>query len=246
MRRAIVTTSWDDGHPLDFRVANLLNKYGLTGTFYIPSEAPYGVMSRSDIRELSKSFDIGAHTIHHTVLTEVPPDVARQEIADSKPFIEDLTGTECASFCFPKRKFRRAHLPMVREAGFVMGRTVEVLSLAQPVSMAGVLVMPTSVQAFSYSASGFVRNTVKRLAATGLYHWVRHCRKLDWVTIIECLLPLAAEQGGVSHLWGHSWEIDQNGEWDKLEQACELLGQYRRDADYLTNSQIARSALAVV
>ena len=29
---AFLTTSWDDGHPHDFRVAELLTKYGLAGT----------------------------------------------------------------------------------------------------------------------------------------------------------------------------------------------------------------------
>ena len=34
-----ITTSWDDGHPLDLRVAELLAKYGLQGTFYVPMTA---------------------------------------------------------------------------------------------------------------------------------------------------------------------------------------------------------------
>ena len=36
MRKAIVTTSWDDGHPLDLRVVDLLARYGIKGTFYVP------------------------------------------------------------------------------------------------------------------------------------------------------------------------------------------------------------------
>ena len=32
----IVTTSWDDGHPLDVRLAELLSSYGVPGTFYLP------------------------------------------------------------------------------------------------------------------------------------------------------------------------------------------------------------------
>ena len=31
----IVTTSWDDGNKLDLKLAALLDKYGLVGTFYI-------------------------------------------------------------------------------------------------------------------------------------------------------------------------------------------------------------------
>jgi hypothetical protein len=34
-----VTTSWDDGHKLDMKLAVLLKKYGIKGTFYIcPNE----------------------------------------------------------------------------------------------------------------------------------------------------------------------------------------------------------------
>jgi hypothetical protein len=34
-----ITTSWDDGHPSDLRVAELLIKHGLRGTFYVPMTA---------------------------------------------------------------------------------------------------------------------------------------------------------------------------------------------------------------
>ena len=42
--------SWDDGHPLDVRVAYLLAKYGLRGTFYIPGGAEHGTMTVNQIR----------------------------------------------------------------------------------------------------------------------------------------------------------------------------------------------------
>ena len=32
----LITTSWDDGHPLDLRLAELLHKYDVPATFYIP------------------------------------------------------------------------------------------------------------------------------------------------------------------------------------------------------------------
>ena len=33
-----VTTSWDDGHVLDHKVANLLESYDLPGTFYVATQ----------------------------------------------------------------------------------------------------------------------------------------------------------------------------------------------------------------
>ena len=35
MKKTIVTTSWDDGHKLDLKLAALLKKYNIKGTFYI-------------------------------------------------------------------------------------------------------------------------------------------------------------------------------------------------------------------
>ena len=63
-----ITTSWDDGHPLDLRVAELLTKHRIGGTFYIPRIAEKETMSAAHIRQLSLAFEIGAHTLHH-----VPP-----------------------------------------------------------------------------------------------------------------------------------------------------------------------------
>ena len=36
MSRLIVTTSWDDGSIQDLKLGELLMKYGIKGTFYIP------------------------------------------------------------------------------------------------------------------------------------------------------------------------------------------------------------------
>ncbi len=124
---ATITTSWDDGHPLDFRVAELLANYGLRGTFYVPRTAPTGTMTAVQVRELSSSFEIGAHTVHHVDLTRVTPENARQEIVDAKAWLEDTTGRPCAMFCPPLGRYSIRHLEMVRQAGFGGLRSVELL-----------------------------------------------------------------------------------------------------------------------
>ena len=45
MPATYITTSWDDGHPLDFRIAELLSEYRLRGTFYVPMESENGTMT---------------------------------------------------------------------------------------------------------------------------------------------------------------------------------------------------------
>ena len=81
-----VTTSWDDGHPADLRVADLLDKHGLNGTFYIPCSNSEGrpVMSSSDVTELARRFEIGGHTQTHISLTQISPSIAANEIRVNK------------------------------------------------------------------------------------------------------------------------------------------------------------------
>src|SRR3954462_3060939 len=86
-----LTTSWDDGHPLDFRIADLLSKYGLTGTFYIPRHCQTPTIPEIQVRELSRYFDIGAHTMHHVFLDACNDATAQQEIEQSKQWVEQLT-----------------------------------------------------------------------------------------------------------------------------------------------------------
>src|SRR5919112_349715 len=82
--QAFITTSWDDGHPLDLRLAELLAKYGLRGTFYVPMIAPNGTMTPAQMRELSAAgAEIGAHTLHHAVLTRASEQEAWEEISGS-------------------------------------------------------------------------------------------------------------------------------------------------------------------
>ena len=52
----VFTCSIDDGHPLDFKTAELLDKHGLKATFYVPIKNREGmqVMPREDLRTLSR------------------------------------------------------------------------------------------------------------------------------------------------------------------------------------------------
>src|SRR5438552_7818919 len=95
-RAAYITTSWDDGHPLDLRVAELLAKYGLRGTFYVPRTAQTETMTAAQLRELSGVFEVGGHTLGHVDLTTATEQQAWQEIADSRSWLEDSTGQPCS------------------------------------------------------------------------------------------------------------------------------------------------------
>src|SRR5437762_91335 len=114
-KRIVFTTSWDDGHPLDMRVADLLSRYGFAGTFYQPLSNREGlpVMAPSDVRRLSESFEIGSHTIDHCYLDRVDEAEARRQIAGGKDRIEQILGHQVSGFCYPGGHYTSKHRQFV-------------------------------------------------------------------------------------------------------------------------------------
>ena len=235
-----ITTSWDDGHPLDLRVADLLNKFHLQGTFYVPMTAATTTMTPARIRELAASFEMGGHTMHHVVLPRTGEDQARQEIIASKAWLEDVTGKPCWMFCPPQGKYRPRHLPMIRDAGYSGVRTVEMLSVDLPRPRDGLLMMPTTLQAHPHGLSSYVRNLARRAAFRNLWLYIVHGRSIDWSKLARSLLSLALERGGVFHLWGHSWELQEAGQWQRLEDVLRFASQFTSRAPALTNAQVCQ------
>ena len=242
-----ITTSWDDGNPADMRVAEMLSRHGLTGTFYVPRSIETGVMSSPQLRELAQNFEIGAHTLNHTFLTDVDLPKATDEIAGSKKWVEDSTGNPCPMFCPPAGRYKPQHLPIFKKSGFVGIRTVEFMSFDLPRSdKSGLLEMPTTMQAFPQPVRNYLKNLAKRHAWGNLWRYVVHGRSRDWVVLARNLLDRAAQEGGVFHLWGHSWELEQTDQWSRLDQVLKVLGEVTSagEAACVTNGQLCHHVLA--
>lgn len=238
MKTTYITTSWDDGHQFDLRVAELLTKHRLQGTFYIPMTSENRTMTVPHIRELSRAFEIGAHTLHHAVLTEATDQQAWQEIADSKSWLENGTGLPCLMFCPPKGKYSSRHLNMIRKAGYLGVRSVEMVSLDFPRPKSGLMLLPTTIQAHPHGLLAFARNSLKRAAFGNLWRFVAHGRSTDWPVLARSLLRQALKYGGVFHLWGHSWELQETGQWQRVDEVLRFMGEFASQAPALTNGQL--------
>ena len=103
-----LTISVDDGHTTDLRSADLLGKFGFKATFYIPKTNPErDVMEGQQIRQISRCFDVGGHTISHVSLKRMSDAQAFAEISEGKKWLEDLVGCEVSAFCYPQGKVQR-------------------------------------------------------------------------------------------------------------------------------------------
>ncbi|MEO0514096.1 MAG: polysaccharide deacetylase family protein [Planctomycetota bacterium] len=253
--QATITTSWDDGHLADLRLADLLETYRIPATFYIPQFdrlADKPVLEPAQLHDLAdRGFEIGAHTINHTVLPTVADKVARQEIIDSRHYIADATGRKCVMFCAPQGKFTAAHLGMIRDAGFAGLRTVEMWSTDPPRPRprprkksnsdgGGLVEMPTTLQAHPQSNASIARNLLKRRAVSNAWLYLKHGRAAanDWPAQAAALLDHVLAHGGVFHLWGHSWELEAYDQWARLEAVLAKLQAAADRATLSTNAQV--------
>jgi len=62
--------------------------------------------------------EIGAHTVTHPILSDLPTDIQREEIQQSKSDLEELLGSSITSFAYPYGACTVATLPLLQEAGF--------------------------------------------------------------------------------------------------------------------------------
>ena len=233
-RVAVVTTSWDDGHLLDLRLAELLLEYGLAATFYIaPNNREIPTRSRltdRHITELGTSFEIGAHTLTHPRLTTLTDDAALAEILSGRQHLEDCATTSIASFCYPGGKYAAIHTQMVRDAGFCLARTIERHQLGFPASL---MEVPTTFHAYRHLRDvGPALRTSNRQPGCALRHY------LNWDEWAMAFFDLVSARGGLFHLWGHSWEIDERNDWDRLERVFEHIS-HRPDVRYVSNHELA-------
>ena len=223
LKPALITTSWDDGHPLDVKLAEHLVKHGIRATFYTPRTSSRASMQDKAIRELSRQFEIGAHTMSHVDLLSVGRQRQVEEITSSKKWVEDVTSKPCMMFCPPLGRYDRPIVDIVREAGYVGLRTVELMSIASPRLTSSVYLLPTSLQLFNHSARIYIKNSSKRLSFSSLLNYARFglCRTLPEATTL--FVNAIRARGGCFHLWGHSWEIEEKGLWDTLDEVLEAI-----------------------
>lgn len=224
-RERFVTISVDDGHPTDLRTVDLLRRYGLKATFYVPgSNHERTLLPASQIREIDREFEVGSHSLHHVRLTTMPVEKALQDILDGKKCSEDMLGHEVISFCYPGGKFNSRLARQVAEAGFLAGRTCRYFVNDFPKNP---FYWDVSTYANTFPAYVQIRHCLLERNFSGAYNYMTKFQaRTPWASQFRRALKYVSENAGIAHLYLHSWEIDQNGEWDELENLFKAVGQY--------------------
>ena len=235
--RAYVTTSWDDGGIFDLRLAELLSEHGVGGTFYWTLDWDRFPLPTSGEAEtiLSLGVEIGSHTMTHPDLTAIDDDALRWELSESKVRLEDLTGDEVSSFCYPFGYFNRQASEAVAAAGYRLGRTT--VGFRKDLG-SDPFQMPVSIQLYPHGRRVHVTHALKERNGIGLSRWLTAYRAGgDLASLTTTALDEIRRTGGVLHLWGHSWELEEFDLWESVEVILETVAGHD-DVAYVTNGEL--------
>jgi peptidoglycan/xylan/chitin deacetylase (PgdA/CDA1 family) len=138
--RGCVALTFDDGYADTLTAAApLMKRYGFGATCYVVSGA-LGTHNRWDAQYLQETkplmshqqldqwlaagMEVGSHSRSHQRLHELPPDVARDEILESRIELRNMLGVPIEHFAYPFGNFTAATIELVRRAGYTSAVTV--------------------------------------------------------------------------------------------------------------------------
>jgi peptidoglycan-N-acetylglucosamine deacetylase len=240
-KQVIVTTSWDDGDPLDLRLAEMLFLRGLPGTFYVPIIGYLGrnTLKAADLREMAgQGFEIGAHSYSHRSLRGLQDFELKHEIRRCRCLLEDATARPVTMFCYPNGHYDAATLNAVREYGYVGARTTRMLRTDAGDNQFEV---PITLQVFPHPQISYVKNAIKGGNVSSLLlHSARLLSVKDWVELGTRTFDHVLRYGGVWHLYGHSWEIEDHRLWCGLSTLLDYVS-HRDGVLYMNNSEMVQA-----
>lgn len=134
-----ILVTFDDGSRSCYTEAfPVMRSFGLTGTVFIvsgqlggralwdrnPDHPDDELLTVREIRELAGAgWSMGAHTVTHRRLTDLPHSEASNEILLSRKQLEESLSMPVKVFGYPYGSYAPEHVEMVREAGYEIGFT---------------------------------------------------------------------------------------------------------------------------
>lgn len=199
-----IIATWDDGAKQDLRLADLMAKYKIPTIFYWPCALKNSqnltrvkqFLNLKECKGIAKHFTIGSHTYNHLHLKKetINEKQAKFEIFNSRKFWQDETGQSVDTFCYPRGRFSVEYKDMVKCAGYKSARGVMVGSLNDGKD--------------PYYTQATVHVGIKR----------EEYKNLTWIEYAVMMFKQAQEiKNSTFHMFGHSWEIEANNEWENLE-----------------------------
>ena len=216
----VFTMSYDDGIFQDYRLIDIMKKNGLKGTFNInagiisPEDATdnYQRLSEKQVKELylPNGFEVALHTYTHPTLTGLPIERITYEYLKDKEELERIFGVIIRGSAYPNSRYNDDVLHALKSCGVSYARGGdETESFEMPKDR--LQVMPT------------VRHTNPKL--------------MEFADRFVSLTHMDHHPVSMFYLMGHSYEFDNDNNWNVIEEFAEKIGGHD-DIWYATNIEV--------
>ncbi len=208
-----LTMSYDDGKVQDERLVGIFNKYGIKGTFNLN----YGLMEREQtparigrekIAGLYKGHEIATHTMTHPTISRCPFTGVAEEILEDRRGLESLAGVPVRGHAYPNGSYSEEIKQLFRQLGIAYARVVE------------------AVPDFELPKDPLEWHPTCHHNDPGLMEKARFFADFQKKQYLKLM-----------YVWGHSYEFDNNDNWEVIEEFCKFMGG-REDIWYATNIEI--------
>lgn len=216
-KKKAITMSYDDGHIYDEKLIEIFNKYGFKGTFHVNSNHILDkTYSPEKTTEIYAGHELSVHTVTHPCLHELPENVLRDEITEDKRAIERLCGYSVRGMSYPFGHFDDTIEKVAKECGMNYSRTTRSTNDFNP---------PKDFLAWHPTThhNGNLDDLYSRFTA----------ERVDRVYNMP-----------IFYIWGHSYEFNNDNNWDKMEEFCKKAGG-NSDVWYATNIELYDYVTAV-
>lgn len=205
----VLTMSYDDGRAADRRLVEIFNKNGIKGTFHINS----GMLGEGDripaeeVKSLYEGHEVATHTLTHPTIARSPKEQIITQVLEDRKNLEKLVGYTVRGLSYPNGSYNSQIKDVLPHLGIEYSRVVG-------------------------STKGFG-------LPEDLFQWQATCHhKTDLMKLAETFVGLFKKQYlYMMYVWGHSYEFDNDNNWDLIEGFCEYVSN-KEDIWYATNIEI--------
>ncbi len=229
-KKKAVTFSFDDGVLQDLRVLEIMNKYGVKGTFNLNSGhfgnrgiigtngAKRDVVLASKVKETYEGHEVAVHTLTHPNLRVLDDETIERQVMIDRELLSNLVGYDVIGMAYPFGLLSAD------------GREVRVLSTRTPIRYAR-----TVVQSFNFDIPENL------LAYNPTAHWANE--RGD--ELIDEFLASDSDKPQALYLWGHTYELDWADDKfpghmteAKFEAMCKRLVEHKDEIFFGTNREV--------
>lgn len=208
-----VTLSYDDGIHQDRRLVEIMNRYGVRGTFHLNSKHvtndDEGHIHSEELPKLYAGHEVAVHCVTHPVLPSLPNEGVVQEVLEDRKTLEKCCGYPVRGMSYPFGAYDERVISLIKNCGIVYSRAV------QTTNNFG---LPNNFMKWEGTChhNGNLLELADKFLKTKDDRWKQH---------------------RLLYVWGHSYEFDNDNNWDMIEAFCEKIG----NKDYIwyaTNIEI--------